>query len=189
MRRAVNPFAALRRPRVTWAAVLPWLGFVAACLLPLLWNGSGKVTGDTADGLVLQPEHALTRAVTLWDSGQSFGAVVDRTYSATFPMAPFFWFTHLVGIPEWVAQRLWFAGLLVGAGVGVVKLMRYQQWQATGAWIAAALYVGSYSEWCRVRPVGTAQTSAFTQLGIGGHKRFRQAACQRPSSTICTASR
>ena len=143
MRRAVNPFAALRRPRVTWAAVVPWLGFVAACLLPLLWNGSGKVTGDTADGLVLQPEHALTRAVTLWDSGQSFGAVVDRTYSATFPMAPFFWFTHLVGIPEWVAQRLWFAGLLVGAGVGVVKLMRYQQWQASGAWIAAALYVGS----------------------------------------------
>src|ERR1700727_1961107 len=56
-------------------------------------------------------------------------------------MGPFFAVFHLLGVPVWVAQRLWLGSILMAAGVGVLYLSRILGLRGPGPTAAALAYM------------------------------------------------
>jgi len=110
-----NPVPSLvRRLRVTTAAV---------ALVALAFSQApGKLIGDTKSDLVLNPGAFLRRALEAWDPQQGFGVVANQSYGYLWPMGPFFWLGHELGLPGWVVQRGWWALVLVVGFTGAVRL-------------------------------------------------------------------
>ncbi len=46
----------------------------------------------------------------------------------------------LIGVPVWVAQRLWMGSLLLAAGLGVLFLLSVMEWEGRGKLVAAIAY-------------------------------------------------
>ena len=108
--------------------------------LPLLLTARGQVGADTKQYLYLDPDRLLARATSMWDPNVGMGTVTHQTIGYLFPMGPWYWaFDHL-GVPDWVAQRLWLGTLLFAAGTGVLFLLRTLQVRRTGALVAALAY-------------------------------------------------
>lgn len=107
-------------------AVVAFLAFfLLACL-----QAPGLVVPDTKYDLVADPLRFLAQATHLW-TGLSFsGQVQNQAYGYLFPQGPFFALFDLVGLPDWLTQRLWWAVLLTVAYVGTVR-------------VAAALRIGT----------------------------------------------
>lgn len=107
-------------------AVVAFLAFLLlACL-----QSPGLVVPDTKYDLVADPARFLARATHLW-TGLSFGGQVqNQAYGYLFPQGPFFALFDLLGLPDWLTQRLWWAVVLTAAYVGVVR-------------VAAALRIGN----------------------------------------------
>ncbi len=122
------------------------LGVASAVLavvayVPLLLTRVGLVALDTNDGVYLDPARTLRLAGGRWDPGYLFGSVIDRTNGYAFPMAPWFWLTHALHVPTWIAQRLWLGTIILLAGIGVMVLMRTMRWEGPGALPAALAYM------------------------------------------------
>ena len=90
----------------------------------------GQVSPDTKLDLTANPLRFLARATNLWNSDLPFGQAQNQAYGYLFPHGTFFLAGHLIGLPGWVTQRLWWALLLT---VGFWGLLR----------VAEALGVGS----------------------------------------------
>lgn len=114
---------------------------VVTAYLPLLLTARGQVGADTKQYLYLDPDRLLARATSMWDPNVGMGTVTHQTIGYLFPMGPWYWaFDHL-GVPDWMAQRLWLGTLLFGAGTGVLFLLRTLQVRRTGALVAALAYM------------------------------------------------
>ncbi len=108
-----------------------WLWVVAAAALILTFAQSpGKISPDTKLDLTANPLRFLARAFNLWNSELPFGQAQNQAYGYLFPHGAFFLAGHLLGLPGWVTQRLWWALLLT---VGFWGLLR----------VAEALGIGS----------------------------------------------
>jgi arabinofuranan 3-O-arabinosyltransferase len=108
-----------------------WLWLVTAVALALTFASSpGRVSPDTKLDLTANPLRFLSRATNLWNSELPFGQAQNQAYGYLFPHGPFFLAGHLLGLPGWVTQRLWWALLLT---VGFWGLLR----------VAEALGIGS----------------------------------------------
>lgn len=92
----------------------------------------GQVSPDTKLDLTANPLRFLARATNLWNSELPFGQSQNQAYGYLFPHGSFFLAGHLLGLPGWVTQRLWWALLLT---VGFWGLLR----------VAEALGIGSPS--------------------------------------------
>jgi arabinofuranan 3-O-arabinosyltransferase len=108
------------------AEVLPlsrrWLWLVAAIALTLSFAQSpGQISPDTKLDLTANPLRFLARATNLWNSELPFGQAQNQAYGYLFPHGSFFLAGHLLGLPGWVTQRLWWALLL---SVGFWGLLR-----------------------------------------------------------------
>ena len=103
-----------------------WLAaFAALVYLPMLAMQPGKVDADTKSYLYLDPTRFLARAASLWDSKIGMGTLSHQTIGYLFPMGPWYWFTEQVlGLPAWVAQRLWLGTIVLAAGLGMRALAR-----------------------------------------------------------------
>ncbi|MBL8775679.1 MAG: DUF3367 domain-containing protein [Acidimicrobiales bacterium] len=128
----------------TWGARLvaavPLLVLAAVTYLPLLFTKPGRVGADTKTYLYLDPGRLLHDAPFLWDPGIGLGTVTHQNIGYLWPLGPFYWALDAVGLPDWVAQRLWLGTILFSAGAGVLYLLRSLHWDAlpsrrtTGAW-------------------------------------------------------
>ncbi len=99
------------------------LAVIAAVALVVSFVQSpGRIIDDTKLPVVMAPWTWMRQAVHLWDPGQASGSVQVEKFGYLFPMAPFFAVTHLLHIPDWMAERLWLALLLTVGMWGMIRL-------------------------------------------------------------------
>jgi arabinofuranan 3-O-arabinosyltransferase len=98
-----------------------WL--VAAIALALSFGSSpGRISPDTKLDLTANPLRFLARATNLWNSELPFGQAQNQAYGYLFPHGTFFLAGHLLGLPGWVTQRLWWALLLTVGFWGLLRV-------------------------------------------------------------------
>ncbi|MCW2599004.1 MAG: hypothetical protein JWM02_833 [Frankiales bacterium] len=99
------------------------LAICVALVALALKQAPAQLVGDTKLDLSVDPVQFLSRALHLWDPSRDFGLTQNQSYGYLFPMGPFFALGHLIGLPAWMVQRLWWGLLLCLAFLGVVKLL------------------------------------------------------------------
>jgi len=114
------------------------IAFAALAYIPFLLSSPGKVSGDTKQYLYLDPGRLLSRAVFLWDPHIGTGTVPHQNVGYLFPMGPYYWLMDQVGVPDWVAQRLWMGSISFAAAAGALWLFTLLGTRRAGA-IAGAL--------------------------------------------------
>ena len=127
-------------PRLSQASVRLHVALAAVAYVPLLLTQPGWVSADTKTFLYLDPARLLGRAWSMWDPSLGAGTVTHQTIGYLWPMGPFFWLTDAIGIPDWMAQRLWWGTIVFAAGAGVAFLLRTLGWRGTGVVVATFAY-------------------------------------------------
>jgi arabinofuranan 3-O-arabinosyltransferase len=108
--------------------------------LPALIAAPGRMPSDTKLYLYLDPGRLVSDAPYTWDNRQFAGWVPHQTITYLWPSGPWYWlFAHL-GVPDWVAHRLWIATLLFVGGLGVRWAARHLGLAGVGALAAAFVY-------------------------------------------------
>jgi len=83
----------------------------------------------------------LSRAPYLWDDHIGFGTVSHQIIGYLFPMGPYFWLMDRVGVPDWVAQRLWLGTISLAAALGARWLFTMLGTRRAGALAGALVYM------------------------------------------------
>ena len=128
--------------RLGWARRPP-LGVVVLGLLayvPALSAGRGRMPADTKLYLYLDPGRLVSDAPYTFDGRQFAGWVPHQTISYLWPSGPWYWLFDVIGVPDWIAHRLWIGTILFVAGLGVRWLARLLGIVGTAAVAAAAVY-------------------------------------------------
>jgi arabinofuranan 3-O-arabinosyltransferase len=94
------------------------MAFLVVCVL----QAPGRLVGDTKADLTIDPLGFMARAFHMWDPSGFAGQVQNQAYGYLLPMGPFFAAFDVLHVPEWVAQRLWWAALLSIAFLGAHRL-------------------------------------------------------------------
>lgn len=123
----------VRRP----AAEVLLLALVA--YVPALLSSPGRVLADSKQALFVDPGRFLAGAGYLWDTGAGAGTVPHQHVGYLWPMGPWFWLFDQIGVPDWVAQRLWWGTLVFLAALGARWLLR--NLGVTGAAVLAGAFV------------------------------------------------
>jgi arabinofuranan 3-O-arabinosyltransferase len=119
------------------------LGLAAVAYVPLLLTQPGWVSADTKTYFYLDPGRLLGDSWSMWDPKVGLGTVTHQRIGFLWPMAPFYWLTDVVGLPDWAAQRLWWGTIIFAAGAGVAYLVRILGWRGPG--VTAAVFVYALS--------------------------------------------
>ncbi len=77
----------------------------------------------------------------MWDPSAGMGTVTHENIGYLWPMGPWYTVFAAVGVPTWVAQRLWTGTLLLLAGLGVRWLVRTLGWSGPGLAVATLAYM------------------------------------------------
>jgi arabinofuranan 3-O-arabinosyltransferase len=96
----------------------------AVAFIPLLRTAPGRVEDDTKQYLYINPARFMSQVVSLWNPNVSMGTVTHQYIGYLLPMGPYYALMSGLGVPTWVAQRLWTGTLLFLAGAGVLFLLR-----------------------------------------------------------------
>ncbi len=123
------------RHRIGWA-LLALLAYV-----PPLLTATGQVAADTKQYLYLDPARMLGRAPSMWDPNIGLGTVTHQNIGYLFPMGPFYWVFEQLGVPDWVAQRLWLGTILFAAGAGMLYLFRTLGVRGPGAVVGGIAFM------------------------------------------------
>ena len=100
------------------AAAVLYLFFVAVSLL----QQPGLTTYDTRAELTQRPLGFLGEAFTLWHPESNFGEFQNQAYGYLFPQGSWFALADVTQVPDWVAQRLWSALVLIVAIEGARRV-------------------------------------------------------------------
>ncbi len=113
---------------------------VLVAYVPLLLTRPGKVGADTKSYLYLDPGRLLSRAASMWDPNIGLGTVTHQNIGYLWPMGPYYWVMDAIGLPDWVAQRLWLGTIILAAGLGVRWMLRELHWDGVGVTVASFAY-------------------------------------------------
>ncbi|MFC9438817.1 alpha-(1-_3)-arabinofuranosyltransferase family protein [Nocardia sp. NPDC057030] len=111
---------------------------LAAFLLTFLQT-PGRTVADTKYDLAQNPLGFLARAGHLWSSQAPMGQVQNQAYGYFFPHGAFFSLGHLLGLPAWATQRIWWALLLLAGFWGIIRLCETLGIGTRGSRIIAAV--------------------------------------------------
>lgn len=131
-------------PRPGWATKP--LGYALLAILayvPPLLTATGRVAADTKSYLYIDPDRLLGRAASMWDPNIGMGTVTHQNIGYLFPLGPFYWFFEHLGVPDWVAQRIWLGSLVLAAATGVLYLCRTLGERGPGVVVAALAFAFS----------------------------------------------
>ncbi|MFI6871295.1 alpha-(1-_3)-arabinofuranosyltransferase [Nocardia sp. NPDC050406] len=116
-----------------------WLiGTVVAAFLLTFLQAPGRTVADTKYDLAQNPLGFLARASHLWSSQAPMGQVQNQAYGYFFPHGAFFSLGHILGLPAWVTQRIWWALLLLAGFWGIIRLCEILGIGSRGSRIIAA---------------------------------------------------
>jgi arabinofuranan 3-O-arabinosyltransferase len=111
--------------------------------VPLLLTAPGKIAADTKAYLYLDPSRLLASAGWLWDQDIAAGTITHQNIGYLFPMGPYYWLFDQLGVPDWIAQRLWLGTILLAAGAGVRWLAHRLDLRGAPAFVAGLVYLAS----------------------------------------------
>lgn len=120
-----------------------WFGFVAmaAVLVPaVVLVRPGRVVDDGRTDLLADPASAVLRGLRVWDPDRALGTVAAGDVRSLWPLGTYHFVMDAARVPDWVAQRLWVAGLLLAAAGGVLAVCRAWRWRPAAALGAAVAY-------------------------------------------------
>ena len=108
--------------------------------VPLLLSAPGRLPADTKLYLYLDPARLLSDAAWTWDVRQLGGWVPHQNVGYLWPTGPWFAFFDWLGIPDWIAHRLWLGTVLLIAGLGVRWLTKLLELPPSTFVVAALAY-------------------------------------------------
>ncbi len=108
--------------------------------VPALLTKPGRMPADTKLYLYLDPGRLIADAPFTWDGRQFGGWVPHQTIAYLWPQGPFYWVFDQLGVPDWVAHRLWIGTLLFIGACGVMWAARLLGLDRNGALVAAVVY-------------------------------------------------
>lgn len=124
-----------RRQVAVSVVVLALLAYV-----PALTAAPGRMPSDSKLYVYLNPGRFLGDNLFTFDPRQFGGWVPHQHIAYLWPMGPWFWIFDAIGVPDWVAHRLWVGTLLFAAGLGVRWTARLLGLGPTAALVAALVY-------------------------------------------------
>ncbi|HEY7438308.1 MAG TPA: alpha-(1-_3)-arabinofuranosyltransferase family protein [Acidimicrobiia bacterium] len=116
-----------------------WIALLA--YVPFFLSSPGKLTSDTKQYLYLDPGRYLSEAAYLWNTQLGAGTVPHQQIGYLFPMGPYYWLTSTLGVPDWIAQRLWLGTISFLAALGVRWLLLRLGTGRVGACAGALVYM------------------------------------------------
>jgi arabinofuranan 3-O-arabinosyltransferase len=116
------------------------LSLVLLALVPALWSSPGRLPADTKLYWYLDPGRLVADARWSWDPRQFAGWVPHQTISYLWPSGPWYAVWDALGVPDWIAHRMWWALLLASAGLGARWAARHLGITAHAAWVVGAVY-------------------------------------------------
>ena len=126
-----------------FSALGSWAALALVSYLPLFASRPGLVAADTKAYLYLDPGRLTQSAASMWDPSVGMGTVTHQNIGYLFPMGPYFWAVHALGLPMWVGQRFWMGSLLFAAGTGVWWCSRLLGLTGPGRLVAAVAYTAT----------------------------------------------
>ena len=106
----------------------------------------------------------------MWDPNIGFGTVTHQNIGYLFPMGPFYWVFDRLGVPDWVAQRLWLGSILFFAGLGMLYLFRTLGLRGSGA-VVGALAVHAQPVLARLRGAHLGDPAAVGRAAVDARVR------------------
>ena len=108
--------------------------------VPLLLTKPGMVGADTKTYLYLDPGRLLARAPYMWDPNIGLGTVTHQNIGYLWPMGPYYFVMQSLGLPDWVAQRIWLGSIILFAGLGMRFMLKELRWRSAGVTVASFAY-------------------------------------------------
>ena len=109
--------------------------------VPLVSADAGVVSSDTKAYLYLDPTRFLSQVTSMWLPTVALGTTSHQYIGYLFPMGPYYALTSVLGVPVWVAQRLWLGGILFAAGAGVLFCCKAFALRGPGRTVAALAFM------------------------------------------------
>jgi arabinofuranan 3-O-arabinosyltransferase len=127
-----------RLGRHSTAASVALLALLA--YVPALASSPGRMPADTKLYLYFDPAGLVGRAASTFEPDQFAGWVPHQQITYLWPSGPWFLLFDTIGLPDWIAHRLWIGTIMFLAGVGMSWASRLLGLSALGAVVAAVVY-------------------------------------------------
>jgi arabinofuranan 3-O-arabinosyltransferase len=112
----------------------------ALAYLPPLSSAPGRMPSDTKLYLYLNPDRLISDAIWMWEPRQFGGWVPHQTVGYLWPAGPWYWLFEHLGVPDWIAHRLWIGTILFAASTGMRWCAKQLGLANTPALIAGLAY-------------------------------------------------
>ena len=96
----------------------------ALAYIPTLMSSPGMMPSDTKLYLYLDPRRLVSDSIWSFDARQFGGWVPHQMIAYAWPSGPWYVVAQAIGLPDWVAHRLWIGTIMFAAGTGVAWAAR-----------------------------------------------------------------